>query len=190
MERKIFNFDVETTGKYANVHGLTQIAGIIEINDKIVEKFHFKLKPYKTDKITREALDIQQITLKDILTYQNPSEVYEEIIEIFSKYINRWDPEDKFYPSGYNINFDISFLIEFFQKNNDEYLGSWIKLNAQIDPLYILRMLDFMGQIQLPNYKLETVAEALSIELTAHNPLSDIEATLKIRKIVEQLITC
>lgn len=188
--RKVFNFDVETTGLFPNTHGITQLAGIIEIGNKEVEEFNFKMRPFPDDEIDNEALAITGHNRKEILNWQDPIEVYHQLIDIMDKYVDRYDPSDKFYPCGYNINFDTSFLIQFFKKNEDEYIGSWLKLNAQIDPLYVLRMLDFMGKIWMENYRLETVAKALDIEINPHDALSDIKATMKIRRIVEELIDC
>jgi len=189
-DRKIFNFDVETTGLFANTHGIIQLSGIIEIGEKQVEEFDFKMRPFPDDRIDGESLLVHGNTKKEIYTWEDPIVVHEQLLEIMHKYVNPFDPDDKFYPCGYNIAFDTNFLIQFFKKCNDEYIGSWLKLNSQIDPLYILRMLDFMGLIYLPDYKLKTVAEALEIEIDAHNALSDIKATVEIRKIVEELISC
>lgn len=190
MDKKVFNFDVETTGLFANTHGINQLAFIIEINGEVVEEHNFLIRPFQTDKIDKKALEVQGRTVKDLLKGQLPEEVHEQVVEIMAKYINKFDPADKFYPCGYNIAFDTNFLIQFFKKNDDNYLGSWLKLNAQIDPLYILRMLDYMGQISLENYKLETVCNALGIEIDAHDALSDIRATVEVRKIVEGLMSC
>jgi len=188
--RKVFNFDVETTGLFANTHGIIQLAGVIEIDDKQVEEFDFKMRPFPDDRIDGEALLIHGHPKKEIYTWEDPLVVHDQLVKIFDKYVDRFDPTDKFYPCGYNIAFDTNFIIQFFKKCEDDYIGSWLKLNAQIDPLYILRMLDYMGQIYLSDYKLETVANALDIEIKAHDALSDIKATIEIRKIVEELITC
>lgn len=192
MSKKIFNFDVETTGLYANMHGIIELGGVIEIGDKQVEEFHFKMRPFEDDHVDDKALQIEgrNYTWKEILTWDDPRDCYQQLIDIMHKYVDRFDPSDKFYPCGYNIAFDTNFLIQWFKKNNDEYVGSWLKLNAQIDPLYILRMLDFMDLIWLENYKLETVANALDIPIKAHDALSDIKATIEIRKVVQDLITC
>lgn len=190
MDRKVFNFDVETTGLYANTHGIIQLAGVIEINNEVVEEFDFKMKPFPTDKISQESLDVTGYKLEEIVKWEDPKITYVKIIEIMNKYVNRFNPNDKFYPCGYNIAFDTNFLIQFFKKNNDQYIGSYLKLNSQVDPLYILRMLDFMGKISMHDYRLESVCKALGIEIKAHDALSDIKATIEIRKIVEELITC
>lgn len=190
MKRKIFNFDVETTGLYPNVNGIVQLGCIIEIDNEIREEFDFKMRPFPNDQIDEDSLKIHNYTKEEILKWEDPIAIYHRLIGIFERYINKYNEDDKFYPCGYNTSFDISFLIEFFKKCNDNYIGSWLNLKAQIDPLPILRMLDFMGLIKMDNYKLENVANALGISITAHDALSDVKATIEIRKIVEQLITC
>lgn len=188
MTKKVLNIDVETTGKNSLKHGITQISGIIEIDDIVVEEFDFKLRPFKRDIIDKFAIDIQNRSIDEILSWPAPKSTYRKITKIFEKYIDKYDSSDKFYPCAYNISFDIDFLIQFFRKNNDEYFGSWIDLKIQLDPLAILRMLAFLGKIDLPDYKLETVANALDIPITPHDSLSDVRATMEIRKILEKLI--
>jgi len=188
--RKVFNFDVETTGLFPNIHGIVQLSGIIEINDEAVDRFNFLMKPFPQDKITEESLKVHGHTLDKIVHYQKPEQIYDNLIEIMKEHVDPFDPNDKFYPCGYNIGFDTSFLIQFFKKNGDEYIGSWLNMYVQIDPLPVLRMLDFMGKFALPNYRLETVAEVLGIEHNPHDAMSDIEVTIEIRKAVETLIDC
>lgn len=190
MDKKVLNFDVETTGLFANTNGINQLAGVIEINGQQVEEFDLKMRPFDTDIIDEKALAIQGRTKEEILGWDSPVDCYHELIEIFNKYVDRYDSDDKFYPCGYNVPFDVNFLIQWFRKNEDQYCGSWINLKAQIDPLPVLRMLDYMGKIWMTDYKLETVAEALGIEIKAHDALSDIKATIEIRKAVEVLIDC
>lgn len=186
--RKVLNFDVETTGLFANTNGIVQLAGIIEIDEEQVEEFDFKMRPFSTDTIDKESLKIHNHTEEEVMSWQSPVDVYEQLIEMFDRYIDRFDREDKFYACGFNVPFDINFLIQWFKKNEDQYIGSWIDLKSQVDPLPVLRFLAYMGKIDLPNYKLETVANALDIPIVAHDALSDIKATIEIRKIVEQLI--
>lgn len=188
--RKVLNFDVETTGLFPNTNGIVQLAGIIEINGEQVEEFNLKMRPFKDDIIDKESLKIQKRTVEEVMSWMDPEEAYAELIEIFDKYIDRYDRSDKFYPCGFNVPFDINFLIQWFKKNDDQYIGSWINLKAQVDPLPILRFLDYMGKIDMEDYKLETIANVLDVPIEAHDALSDIRATIQIRDIVEQLIDC
>src|SRR4030066_371973 len=69
-----------------------------------------------------------------------------------------------------------SALANWFKKCNDHFLGSFINW-IKIDPLPFLHHMHFTGKLNLPNYKLATVCKHYNIPLTAHDAMSDIEAT-------------
>ena len=114
-------FDVETTGTNPEKHGLIQFSGIIEINGEIKEKFDFNIKPFESDLIEEKALIVNNKTKEEIKSFPEPNFIKKEIITIFDKYIDKYNREDKFIPIGYNVSFDINFLITFFKKLNDNY---------------------------------------------------------------------
>jgi DNA polymerase-3 subunit epsilon len=119
----------------------------------------------------------------------DPAGVYNEFIQTLKEYINKFDKEDKFYPAGYNVRFDLDFLAAFFSKTGDPYFGLWFNWRA-IDALAIVRFFEFCGDglTTRTDQKLETVCNAYGIKLdTAHDALSDIRATrellLKMKEI-------
>jgi DNA polymerase-3 subunit epsilon len=181
---KILYFDVETTGRDPKIHDIVQLSGFIEIDGVEKETFDFRIKPFDLKAVDPEALGITGLTLKEISEYPEPKEVYKKIIELFSKYVNKYDKADKFYPAGYNVKFDLDFLQELFHKCGDIYgTGTWQNWKA-IDPLPVLQFMDGIGLMALPNYKLSTVCEHFGIKITAHNALSDIRAT---RELIERI---
>lgn len=184
---KIIYFDVETTGKDSVLNDIIQLAGIVEIDGEVKETFNLRMQPFSYENIVREALEVNHTSIEDLHIYPEPREAYKEFVQLLSKYADKYNPSDKFYPAGFNVSFDLGFLREFFIKNGDKYFGSWFSYRF-IDPLPILYLLEVKGQIRLDNYKLSTVCEHLNISINAHDALSDIEATKEVIKFVMEKI--
>ena len=156
---------------------------MIEIDGGIVEKCNMLMQPFNYNTISQEALDVHGRTIEEIKTYPEPNKTYNELITILEKYVDRYNPLDKFYPAGYNSRFDMEFLRNFFLKNSDPYYGSWFNYRA-IDPMTLLHLLDGIGSVSLENYKLPTVCKHYDIPLDAHDALSDITATRELTKYI------
>ena len=176
---KVLYFDVETTGLDPVKQDIIQIAGLIEIDNVVVEEFEFKVAPVNPENATPEALDVHGYDLVTIMQFPPHSHVYNSLIELFSKYIDKYNKADKFTPAGYNVRFDMDFLKNFFLKHNDKYFGSWFNYKM-VDPLPVLHYAEWAQKISLENYKLVTVCERFGIELQAHDALSDIRATREV----------
>lgn len=173
---KVIHFDTETTGLDPVKNDIIQIAGIIEIDGVVKEEFDFRIQPVSYANISHEALAVHGVTVEQMLTYMKPAEGYQKIIQIFGKYVNKWDKADKFTPAGQNVSFDIDFLKQFFLKNNDKYYGSWMNWDV-IDLRYLATALKYAGAIDPVNFKLETIARLFGYEFNAHNALDDIRMT-------------
>lgn len=184
--KKVLYFDVETTGLDPVKNDIIQIAGIIEIDGVIQDEFEFKCQPVSFDPecISIDALETHGYNLEDLASFPYPGEIYHKLISIFSKYIDKYNKQDKFTPAGYNVRFDMEFLKEFFKKQGDIYFGSWINWQM-VDPLPVLHFLSFTGKIPfLQNYKLSTICDEFAVEIEAHDALSDIRAT---RAVINQI---
>ncbi|MBS4056547.1 MAG: 3'-5' exonuclease [Bacteroidales bacterium] len=184
---KILFFDVETTGLDYKIHGIHQLGGILEVNGNVVDKFGFRIKPAENLKIDESALKVSGITLEDLLSYPSESEVYKRLIAILSKYIDKYDKQDKAFLAGWNnAAFDNAFLRAFFERNNDQYFGSWFWSNP-LDVMVSATQHLLEQRAKLPNFKLVTVAERLlgSIDpLMLHDANYDIELTRNIFIII------
>ena len=176
----ILHFDTETTGLDAVKNDIIQLGLIMEVNGVDVEKHDLKCQPFDYSAIKQEALDIHGYSVEDIKKFPPPEEMYNTLLAMLKKYIPEYSrPRQKFYPAGYNLEFDINFLTEFFKKNGDDSLVFWQNYR-KLDPLSILFVMDYRGQIRLDNYKLLTVCNYFGIKIKAHDALSDIEATRKL----------
>jgi DNA polymerase III alpha subunit (gram-positive type) len=181
--KKIFWFDVETTGLDPNQHDVIQLAYAVEVGGAIREEGNIFLQPFNYESVTPEALSVHGITMERLKMFQPPGAAYRRLIEILGGHVDKYDRSDKFQPAGYNTRFDLDFLKQFFVKNGDQYFGSFFNYKT-IDPLAALYFLDGVGQIALPDYKLQTVCEHFNIAIKAHDAQSDIRAT---RELVKRL---
>lgn len=191
--KKILYFDTETTGLDAEKNAVIQVAMIAEIDGKTAGTLELKIKPRPTDEIEEEALKVHGMCREMLDTFMDPDEAHKKISQFLGKHVNRFNKNDKFYPAGYNVAFDLEFMSSFFKKAGDKYFGSWQNWR-RIDPLPILWMLDSMGKVSLPNYKLVTVCDYLKIPLQAHDAMGDVQATRivinRCKAMLEKVAAC
>lgn len=176
MNKKVFWFDVETTGLDAKRQDIIQLAYLIEIDKEIKEEGSLRLQPFNYATIDKMALEVSKTTIEDLKTYQSPPRAYQLIVSHLDKYVDKYNKQDKFAPAGYNIGFDTRFLKEFFLKNNNKYYGAYFNYHL-LDVFSLLFILEYKGLLKLENYKLETVAKYFDINYHSHNALDDIKTT-------------
>lgn len=179
---KILFLDTETTGLDENVHAIFQLSCLVEENGKLIDEFNIKIRPFKGAKISKDAMQKLNLTVKDFMTSEYiPYNIAFEEFELFmSAHVDRYNKTDKFVIAGKNINFDIRFIREFFNRNNNDYYGSWFWYPS-IDVETIVAELVAFDNLQLPNYQLTTLCEAFNIKLEkAHDAYEDIIATRKL----------
>lgn len=176
---KVLWFDTETTGLDAVKNDIVQLAGMIEIDGVIMEEFEIRMQPRSYENVSEEALRIQKTTIDQIKTYQTPDEAYKKISGILSKYIDRYNKADKFYPAGQNVGFDRNFLDQFYKKSGDGYFYAFVN-NYALDLLQLTSILRYQGLLTTENLKLSTIANACGIDASgAHTAIDDIKMTRK-----------
>lgn len=180
MKKEMF-FDVETTGLDERSCGLTQLAGIIVIDDKEVDSFNFRINPLTYNKsvtINEQALQVTGLTMDDLKNGKESKVVHQEFKAILTKYVNPFDKTDKFTCIGYNSSFDMRFLTSWFEDLQDKYFGSFFQYK-DVDVFALWKILRHIGKVPvLENDKLNTVCSFMGVDLTnAHDALDDIKAT-------------
>lgn len=180
---KLLYLDTETTGLDHRIHGIIQIAAIMEIDGEVVDSIDIKCNIHPDFLIDPESMNIHGITNEEIESRIDSQTAYTMFVSWLDRHISPYDKTDKAYPVGFNINFDLNFLVEWFKVHGSKYgLGTYINWK-RIDPLEILYIMDMRGKIALPNYKLKTVADHFAIDLTEeHDALADVLATRDILK--------
>lgn len=187
---KLAYIDVETTGIPYPESGLIQLAGIIEVDDEIVDRFDFRVRPFPTDIILDEALDVNGVTREDLKTFDSPVDVHKKFIEVLDKHVDRYDKNDKLHFVGYNAEFDANHLRSWFKKNDDNYFGSWF-WHPPLDAMTFAAIGLMRRRHDLANFQLTTVARSLGIdveEADAHDALYDVNLTRQIfRMLIDRI---
>lgn len=176
---KYLFLDLETTGLDPTTHGIVQIAGIVEIDGEVKEKFNFKCALFSGQTMSPDALKITGLTPEKIRDFSDPLRTYESVVGIFRKYVDRYNKLDKFFMVGQNTHFDYQFLDKFFRNCADNFLHAYI-FYEKIDLIAITALFRSSGLLHLDNVKLETVAKRFDIKYEKHDAASDIAVTREI----------
>ena len=181
---KILYFDVETTGLDPTIHDIIQLSYILEVDGDIVCSDTFQVRPANPERADPAALAVHGISIETMMAYRDAKACKVSWEEQWANHIDKYDPSDKALPCAYNGAFDLGFLSEFYQRENDRYLGSWISLKDLLDPLAVLRFLRAGEMLCSPDLKLSSVARHYGIELHAHDAQSDTRALREISRIL------
>jgi DNA polymerase III subunit epsilon len=177
MKRKTLWFDLETTGTDSRFHGIIQFAGFVETYGVISDSLNIMMQPHPGAVLEPEAMSVHGISASDISGFMPHDEGYRQILAFFDKHVSKFDRDDKMYPAGFNVRFDLEFLQTMFKRFQSYGIGSYLNWRT-VDPLALLYILDYSGRISLSNYKLSTVCEYFGIPLEhAHDALNDVKAT-------------
>lgn len=185
---KKFWIDLETTGLNPSKHSIVQLAGIIEIDNEIVDSFTLKTKPLKGTAVSNRALEVIGVSVAELKTYPDPALVKQQMLDKFNKYVDPYDKKDKFLFLGYNAKFDYDFFRAWFEKQNFSYFGSFF----WFPPIDIMNLVAYMSMEERPNlinFKLFQVCKYFGIEVNEaelHDALYDIELT---KKLYERITT-
>lgn len=183
---EILWIDVETTGLDHNRNEILTMSGMVEIGGEVKDEFDFKLRPTVIDDIS-EALKINKLTVEEVVNFPLPRHAHIQLSGILAKYVNKYDKNEKFILAGQNVQFDKNFLRSLWERQGDKYFGSWF-WHHTLDTMTAAMMLKYIGKLDVPNFKLETLAAHYGIEFDAHNSLADIRCTRQVMmKMLEVL---
>lgn len=195
--RKILGIDIETTGLDAKRHGVIQIGMFVDIDGKLEDTLLVNIMPFADDILDIEGKPIaweeigyvdgvvenikivpSEITVGELaFQHVSPKQALPQIIAFLDKRIDKFDKSDKAYLMGFNLQFDLGFMSEWFRKLNFKYFGSYTNYRP-LDTYHVACRLAYMGKLDsIENLKLETLCRHFGIEIEAHNALSDILAT-------------
>lgn len=190
---KMFYFDCETTGLDATKAGLTQLAAIIVIDGKEVDSIALDINPatYNRDvEISPEALQVTGKTEEEIANYPSSLDQFRELIALLDKYVNKFDKTDKFIVCGYNSQFDVRFMQEWFLDNGHKYYGSYfsykdVDVFALVKHLCALRLIP-IDSVTGAGHKLGMLCDMYGISLgeDAHDAIADIRATRELYQLL------
>lgn len=183
---KIF-YDVETTGANPNKHSLHQIAGLIEVDEQVVDQFNIYSRPHPKATLDPEALRVCKVTPEQLQSYPAMEDAKTEFCRTIAKYIDKYDRKRKAYLIGYNnCGFDDKFLRMWFTLCGDNYFGSWFWSDSR-DAMVLASEYLEPRRTSMPNFQLHTVAQTLGLgvdESKLHDASYDVSLTRQIYRIV------
>lgn len=173
--------DGETTGLDPLKNDIIQLACIPVVGG--VEQsvtFNQYCQPIDWNEIDPGALAVNGITMAQLKTFQSPEAMVNNLVLYASQF------NCKFIIAGYNVGFDKDFIASLFKKVNRE--ADFLKLFTGDIRDTMKRAKTLKAQLATPNIKLATLAAHFGIPINAHDALSDIQATIKVDKILSDML--
>lgn len=173
--------DGETTGLDSLRNDIVQLACIPVIAG--VEQaitFNQYCQPLDYNEVDPGALAVNGLTI-DFLKKQQTAQAMVNNLVLFAKQFNC-----KFIIAGYNVGFDKDFISSLFKKVGRE--GDFLELFTGDIRDTMKRAKVLKAQLPTPNIKLATLATHFGIEINAHDALSDIQATMRVDKILSDML--
>jgi DNA polymerase III subunit epsilon len=187
MSEKMIYLDTETTGLDAKLCDIWQIGAIIESCGEVIDKQNFFMAPHKKARIEVGALKLQNMTEKDLYALPDRDKQFKALKKMLNTYVSLYDKNDKFLIVGYNVQFDIQFLRQFWLSFGDKHFNSYF-LVPSIDVMGLAGLYSVKYGIPFDNFKLQTVCNFFGVSVDAHDAMNDIEATMILYKILLQTI--
>lgn len=181
-------YDLETTGLDPRKHSIHQLAGFVQVNGVKVEEFNILMRPHPKALIDPAALEKCNVTEKQIREYPNSQkDGYKKFVKMVSQYVDRFKKPSKAWLAGYNIaRFDNEFLLKLFEINKDVYMFAYFFPDCW--DVFVLASIYLKDKRKyMKNFKLETVAEALGIQVDksqTHNAMYDVYLTHQVFEVV------
>jgi DNA polymerase-3 subunit alpha len=170
--------DSETTGLDSQKNDIIQIACIPVIDGVQGQTFNQYCQPINYSTVEEEAIAIHGISIEQMKTFQSPS----DMLKKFEAYIRSFNV--KFTLAGYNVGFDKGFLTSMFAKMGVPSLYRELFDSDIHDTMMRAKLAKGLSK----NPRLSKLAEEYGIHINAHDALSDIEATIKIDKIISKML--
>ena len=188
MTLKNIYIDVETTGLNPEKNSIVHLAAIVEVDGKKKESFNIRMNPG-----FGEEVNVNRDYNKNASRVYTQETGFKKFINFLDKFINKYNPLDKFVFIAHNATFDSNFLRTWFTKNNHKFYGSYFH-SANICTMTIAQFV-FSGLAielnTLVSYKLVDIAKFLNIKVNEkklHDALYDIKLTIKVYKMLSEKV--
>lgn len=175
--------DVETTGLAPENCSIVQLSGIIKRGSE-EQSFDFKLRPYRSEVMSREAQEKTGLTDSDVQKFPDQKEAFNSFMNLLDYYRIGKTYEEKAFFVGYNSDFDMKFLRSWFDFNGSSgspsfgYRFWWPDIDvARLAALYLIPK-----RVHMRGFKLTDVYSFIFGEdfEDAHNAMADIKATKRL----------
>ena len=189
MINKAFNryvfIDTETGGTIPQKHSLLQIGLVIwDYNDGIIAKKQFFIK-HKRYFVTKEAKKINKFNREEHNKLaQEPAVVIEELLSFLQNYFSK---EVYVLIIGHNVQFDVSFLKEFFKKNKRSFNQYFS--HRTIDTYSVYKTMVIAGRIKENLNSSADVFKYYNIKIeNRHSAIDDCLATVELYEKLLKII--
>lgn len=184
---KVLWLDLETTGVMPNLHGVHQMAGLIEIDGKVEDQFNFHVQPWPLAQIIPKALEHSGVTLEQIRQYPPMAEVGEKVLAKLGTYVNYRDGSDKYLMAGYGVaGFDSKFFDKWLWQATTHLLKHWFHSPTR-DVLVLATEYLIANGIAVTTYQQSNVAKVLGLDV-ATNELHDAEYDVSLSRNIYNII--
>lgn len=184
---KLLIADCETTHLLSYRGCIHELALMVVINNEIVEKAVFRIAPHEKAEIDLQALKVSGTDLETIQGYPHRTEAFNAFVALLEKYVDPYDPKDKFHLAGWNCAFfDEPFIRNFFLLEDSGQYGCFF-FNGAIDILALSAHYLAPIRSRMPSFKLSRVCKTLNIPVaddSLHGALYDCELAFEVYKKV------
>lgn len=179
-------YDLETTGIDPEKAAVIQIGAILDVDGEEVDRIDIKLKPHDGAYVDSKAMAVTGISMDDLLNNpdrMHPTDGYWRFMRFCGfRPGQRVYASNRIHRAGFNIlGFDNRFLEALGASVGDGYTFAkfhWPGIDVASMACAVLRN----RRLEMPNFKLMTVAEELGISTDgqAHDALFDVHVTREI----------
>lgn len=190
MPTKRIFLDVETTGLWETKHAIHQLAGLIEIDGKVVDTFDLRMRPWEgavidVDRKTQipVPLKVSGITNETIMAYPDPAVQCSKLLSICEKYIDMADDKDRFFLVAHNAEFDTKFMRMFmmkFGKGSPFSRFGKVFRTSSICTRTLAAVALEEKYADMENFQLATIAKEFGLDMSGialHDAMGDIKLT-------------
>lgn len=183
-----FFLDTETTGLDQKKDSIIQLSCIVRVNGEETERHNWFMKPYKSNPVAEESTKVHGITQEQAEQFPDDEIALREFREMMDRYnLGKYDTSTgrkiKAYIVGYNVNFDLQMIKEWFEARS--YFDLWKKTYSPV--MDVMTMAIFPLAIKgirphMKDFKLVTLYKTIFNEEFegAHNSMKDVEATVRL----------
>lgn len=185
---KFLFYNVKTTGLDPMRHGIHRICGEVVVDGISQESFDLPVQPNPSAEIDEAALSITGVSREEVLSYPPLSHVFSQFVGILNKYVDRFNPTDKFFLVGFNNKtFDDNFLREFFLQNNDRFFGSYFWSNS-FDMMSVATPPLASVRHTMRDFRLPSVASACGVDVSAEEYKGDMGNVRLTKAVFDTLV--
>lgn len=186
--KRLVVIDTETGGLDSNEHSLLTLGAALLVDGEITSTFHIHVLEEDL-KVDPQALSVNGITEAEIKAGMSPSFV----VTAFEQWLRNNNAGGRMTLAGHNIaGFDMGFMKRLYKLARYRMPFDYHVL----DTMSVALVLKFMGKLNVPNVKLDTLCRHFGIKIREndetgrHNSQEDAVATAKLLVELMHLIEC